>query len=130
MKRKLKITTLLVLLSVLSYSQSVLTDKSGDTLVTITIKQMDKIYVELLQKDSLTAQSEISRSKALKYVQLLDSARKDINTLKVEVNTVNGEYKDLLSVTDKKDRKIKRNRKIAFYSILVAVIEAAIISVF
>ena len=76
------------------------------------------------------AQSEISRSKALKYVQLLDSARKDINTLKVEVNTVNGEYKDLLSVTDKKDRKIKRNRKIAFYSILVAVIEAAIISVF
>jgi|TARA_R110000744_G_scaffold375531_1_gene489055 uncharacterized protein YlxW (UPF0749 family) len=130
MKRKLKITTLLVLLSVLSYSQSVLTDKSGDTLVAITIQQMDKIYVELLQKDSLMAQSEISRSKVLKYVQLLDSARKDINTLKVEVNTVNGEYKDLLSVTDKKDRKIKRNRKIAFYSILVAVVEAAIISVF
>tara|TARA_R110001632_G_scaffold70241_1_gene163689 strand:- start:4832 stop:5224 length:393 start_codon:yes stop_codon:yes gene_type:complete len=130
MKRKLKITTLLVLLSVLSYSQSVLTDKSGDTLVTITIQQMDKIYVELLQKDSLMAQSEISRSKALKYVQLLDSARKDINTLKIEVNAVSGEYEDLLSVTDKKDRKIKRNRKIAFYSILVAVVEAAIISVF
>tara|TARA_R110001606_G_scaffold28816_1_gene90691 strand:+ start:3272 stop:3664 length:393 start_codon:yes stop_codon:yes gene_type:complete len=130
MKRKLKITTLLVLLSVLSYSQSVLTDKSGDTLVTITIQQMDKIYVELLQKDSLMAQSEISLSKALKYVQLLDSARKDINTLKIEVNAVSDEYKDLLSVTDKKDRKIKRNRKIAFYSILVAVVEAAIISVF
>ena len=73
---------------------------------------MDNIYIELIQKDSLIAQSEISRFKALKYVQLLDSAEKDINTLRMQLNIVSSDYSSLLCVSEK---KIKRNRKIALY---------------
>ena len=73
---------------------------------------MDDIYIELLQKDSLMAQSEISRFKTLKYVQLLDSAEKDINTLKTQLNIVSSDYSSLLCVSEE---KIKRNRKIALY---------------
>ncbi len=67
---------------------------------------MDDIYIELLQKDSLMAQSEISRFKTLKYVQLLDSAEKDINTLKTQLNIVSSDYSSLLCLSEK---KIKRN---------------------
>lgn len=129
MKKKLINIALLLLLSECVYSQNVLIDSSGDTLVTITLEQMDKIYIELLQKDSLTEQSEISRFKTLKYVQLLDSAEKDINTLKTQLNIVSSDYSSLLYVSEQNEKKIKRNRKIAFYSILVAICQAAIISV-
>lgn len=112
MKIKYKIIALLLLLSECVYSQNVLIDSSGDTLVTITLQQMDKIYIELLQKDSLMAQSEISRFKTLKYLQLLDSAEKDISTLKTQLNIVSSDYSSLLYVSEK---KIKRNRKIALY---------------
>lgn len=73
---------------------------------------MDKIYIELLQKDSLTEQSEISRFKTLKYLQLLDSAEKDISTIRMQLNIVSSDYSSLLYVSEK---KIKRNRKIALY---------------
>ncbi len=126
MKLRSKIILFCLLLSECVYSQNVLIDNSGDTLVTITLQQMDKIYIELLQKDSLMAQSEISRFKTLKYVQLLDSAEKDINTLRTQLNIVSSDYSSLLCVSEK---KIKRNRKIAFYSILVSVCQAAIISI-
>ena len=115
MKRRLKIILLFLLLSECVYSQNVLIDNSGDTLVTITLKQMDKIYIELLQKDSLMAQSEISRFKALKYVQLLDSAEKDISTLRMQLNIVSSDYSSLLYVSEQNKNKIKRNRKIALY---------------
>ena len=87
---------------------------------------MDDIYIELLQKDSLIAQSEISRFKTLKYLQLLDSAEKDISTLRMQLNIVSSDYSSLLCVSEKKR---KRNRKIAFYSILVSVCQVAIISI-
>lgn len=112
MKQRFKTTLFCLLLSVYGYSQNVLIDNSGDTLVTITLEQMDDIYIELLQKDSLMAQSEISRFKTLKYVQLLDSAEKDINTLKTQLNIVSSDYSSLLCVSEE---KIKRNRKIALY---------------
>ena len=73
---------------------------------------MDNIYIELLQKDSLMAQSEISRFKTLKYLQLIDSAEKDISTLRMQLNIVSSDYSSLLCVSEK---KIKRNRKIALY---------------
>lgn len=112
MKLRSKIILFCLLLSECVYSQNVLIDNSGDTLVTITLEQMDDIYIELLQKDSLMAQSEISRFKTLKYVQLLDSAEKDINTLKTQLNIVSSDYSSLLCVSEK---KIERNRKIALY---------------
>jgi hypothetical protein len=129
MKRRSKIIAFCLLLSECVYSQNVLVDKSGDTLVTITLEQMDNIYIELMQKDSLMAQSEISRFKALKYVQLLDSAEKDISTLRMQLNIVSSDYSSLLYVSEQNKKKIKRNRKIAFYSILVSVCQAAIISI-
>ena len=76
---------------------------------------MDNIYIELMQKDSLMAQSEISRFKALKYVQLLDSAEKDISTLRMQLNIVSSDYSSLLYVSEQNKNKIKRNRKIALY---------------
>lgn len=115
MKRRSKIIAFCLLLSECVYSQNVLVDKSGDTLVTITLQQMDNIYIELIQKDSLMAQSEISRFKALKYVQLLDSAEKDISTLRMQLNIVSSDYSSLLYVSEQNKKKIKRNRKIALY---------------
>lgn len=112
MKKRFKTTLSFLLLSGCVYSQNVLIDSSGDTLVTITLQQMDDIYIELLQKDSLMAQSEISRFKTLKHLQLLDSAEKDINTLRMQLNIVSSDYSSLLCVSEK---KIKRNRKIALY---------------
>ena len=109
------------------FSQSVLIDNKGDTLVTITLQQMDKIYIELLQKDSLMAQSEISRFKTLKYVQLLDSADKDINTLKLSANSLKEYNTSLLKASAVQQEKIKRNRKIAFVSICVAILELLVI---
>jgi len=65
MKKKLAIIAYSLLISELSYSQSVLVDNNGDTLVAITIQQMDDIYVELIQKDSLMEQAIISSSRKL-----------------------------------------------------------------
>ena len=89
MKKKLINTALLLLIFGCSYSQTVLIDeKSGDTLVVITLHQMDDIYIELCQKDSLSEQAQINASKQLKYIQLIDSAKKDISTLKTHVDVL------------------------------------------
>ena len=89
MKKKLINTALLLLIFGCSYSQNVLIDeKSGDTLVVITLHQMDDIYIELCQKDSLSKQAQINASKQLKYIQLLDSAKRDLNTLKTHVDVL------------------------------------------
>ena len=68
---------------------------------------MDNIYIELMQKDSLMAQSEISRFKTLKYVQLLDSAEKDVSTLKMQLNIVSSDYSSLLYVSETKQKENK-----------------------
>ena len=115
MKQRLNISLLFLLANVCVFSQNVLIDNKGDTLVTITLEQMDNIYIELMQKDSLMAQSEISRFKTLKYVQLLDSAEKDISTLRMQLNIVSSDYSSLLYVSEQNKKKIKRNRKIALY---------------
>ena len=107
MKQRFITTIFCLALSVLSYSQIELTDNK-DTLVCITIPQMDRIYIELIQKDSLLAQSQISRSKEFKYIELIDSTKKDISTLKTHINALEGDYYDLLQVTEKKQEKIIR----------------------
>ena len=80
MRQKFKIIAFFLLISELSYSQSVLVDNNGDTLVAITIQQMDDIYVELIQKDSLVAQSEISRSKELKLYEIITIAENNLES--------------------------------------------------
>lgn len=111
MKQKLIITGLCLLFTALSYSQNVLiNEETGDTLVTITISQMDGIYIELLQKDSLSRQAIINASKEMKYVQLIDSAKVD---LKMSQTALKG-----LSQTNQKQKvRLTRTRQ----SLLLAV---------
>jgi len=113
----------------LSYSQSVLVDNNGDTLVAITIQQMDDIYVELIQKDSLVAQSEISRSKELKLYEIITIAEYNLKSCEQALNDATEINTHLVSDNKEKGVKIKRTRKIAAYAILFAIIEGLVIAV-
>ena len=84
---------------------------------------MDDIYVELIQKDSLVAQSEISRSKELKYIELLDSSKVDISTLKIHLNLLQSDYSSLSYMYEKKKDKIKTHRKVGVVMLLVIVLQ-------
>ncbi len=103
-----------------SYSQSVLIDeKSGDTLVVITLHQMDDIYVELCQKDSLFKQAQINAFKQLKYIQLLDSAKSDLNTLKTHVDVLQENNVAL----QRKSSKLTRSRKTSVVLIGIIILQ-------
>lgn len=120
MKKKLINTGLLLLTFVCSYSQSVLIDeKSGDTLVVITLHQMDDIYVELCQKDSLFKQAQINAFKQLKYIQLLDSAKSDLNTLKTHVDVLQENNVAL----QRKSSKLTRSRKTSVVLIGIIILQ-------
>jgi hypothetical protein len=123
MKKKLIIIVFCLLSIGSGYSQNVLIDKiTGDTLVTISIEQMDNIYIELIQKDSLIAQAEISLSKEVKLYELISITKTNLNTsqeaLKIAMSS-----NAYLREEDKTNReKIKRNRKIAIYGWSVALL--------
>ena len=85
---------------------------------------MDKIYIELIQKDSLMAQAKISRSKEFKYIQLIDSTKKDINTLKSHINALEEDYYELLQATEKKKEQIIRQKKIGLVMLGIIVLQA------
>ena len=85
---------------------------------------MDKIYIELIQKDSLMAQAKISRSKEFKYIQLIDSTKKDINTLKSHINALEEDYYELLQATEKKQEQIIRQKKIGLVMLGIIVLQA------
>ena len=115
----------------LSYSQIELTDNKGDTLICITYSQMDRIYIELIQKDSLLAQSQISRFKELKYSQIIDSTRKDINALKTYSNDLKSQNEQLYScnkhlskLAEERKLKLQRNRKIGLVMLGVIILQA------
>ena len=110
MKKKYLIIIYFLLLNAFAYSQTALIDeKTGDTLVAITLNQMDDIYVELIQKDSLVAQSKINTFKELKYTQLIDSTRTNFERTQHALNDLNERY-------DKQQHKLKRSRQ----SLLIA----------
>lgn len=120
MKKKLINTALLLLTFVCSYSQTVLIDeKSGDTLVAITLHQMDDIYIELCQKDSLSEQAQINASKQLKYIELLDSAKSDLNTLKTHVDVLQENNVELQI----KSSKLTRSRKTSVVLIGIIILQ-------
>ncbi len=123
MKEKLAITIFCLALSVYAYSQIELTDNKGDTLICITYPQMDRIYTELIQKDSLMAQSKISRSKEFKYIELIDNTKKDINSLKTYINSIEEDNNDLITRSKIQEHKIKRNRKISLVMLGVIVLQ-------
>jgi hypothetical protein len=117
MNAKLLITISFLLLNVLSYSQTALIDeKTGDTLVVITLHQMDDIYVELLQKDSLVAQSKINAFKELKYIELIDSTRTNFQRTQHALNDLKQRYDVVLTSNQRQKNKLKRSRQ----SLLIA----------
>jgi len=109
----------LLLLVEYSFSQTVLIDnQTGDTSVCISIPQMDKIYVELLQKDSLIEQAQISLSKELLLYQVIDSSKKDIESLQSLVYTIDAENMGLHVDNEKQKTQIRTNRTISFIAIV------------
>ena len=117
MNAKLPTIISFLLLNVLSYSQTALIDeKTGDTLVVITLHQMDDIYVELLQKDSLVAQSKINAFKELKYIELIDSTRTNFEHTQHALNNLKQSYDVVLTSNQRQKTKLKRSRQ----SLLIA----------
>jgi len=107
---------------VLGYSQNVLIDNNGDTTVQITLKQMDRIYIELIQKDSLMEQSYINASNELLLLRIVDSADKDIESLKTSVSRLRQRNIDLYLASEDKDVKITRNRTFGIVSACAAIL--------
>ena len=123
MRQKLAITIFFLLLNVSVYSQSVLIDnQTGDTLVAITLEQMDNIYVELIQKDSLMEQAIISSSKELKLYELVTIAENNLKSCEKVLKDVGDSNIYLLSENKKKDSKLKRTRKVAIYTTIFAIL--------
>jgi hypothetical protein len=118
MKQKLTIIATLLLLTKLAYSQTVLIDEAGDTTICITIPQMDRVYIELLQKDSLMEQAQISLSKEVLLYQVIDSAKKDIESLQSLVYAIDAENMGLHLDNEKQKTQIKTNRTISFIAIV------------
>lgn len=121
MKQKLATTIFFLLLNVSAYSQNVLIDnQTGDTLVTITLEQMDNIYIELIQKDSLMEQAIISHSKEAKLYELVTIAENNLESCEKVLKDVGDSNIYLLSENKKKDNKLKRTRKVTISAIIFA----------
>jgi len=118
MKQKLAIIASLLLLTKLAYSQTVLIDEAGDTTICITIPQMDRVYIELLQKDSLLEQAHLSHSKELLLYEVIDSSKKDIESLQSLVYAIDAENLGLHLDNEKQKTQIKTNRTISFIAIV------------
>jgi len=124
MKKKYLIITYFLLLNAFAYSQTALIDeKTGDTLVVITLNQMDDIYVELLQKDSLSEQAKINAFKELKYLQLIDSTRTNFERTQHAYNSIKQRYDVVLTSNQKQKLKLKRTRQYFFISLGVIALQ-------
>lgn len=122
MKEKLAIIIYCLLLSVSAYSQVGLIDNNGDTLVAITLEQMDNIYVELIQKDSLMEQAIISSSKEVKLFQLVSIAESNLKSCEDVLKDASDSNTYLMSENEKKDSKLKRTRRVAIYTTIFAIL--------
>ena len=80
-------------------------------MVVITLNQMDDIYVELIQKDSLMAQSKINAFKELKYIELIDSTQKNFERTQHALNDLNERYDFVLTSNQRQQHKLKRSRQ-------------------
>jgi len=122
MKQKLVIIIYFLLLNVSVYSQVALIDNKGDTLVAITLEQMDNIYVELIQKDSLMEQATISSSKEAKLYELVTISENNLKSCEKVLKDVGDSNIYLLSENKEKDSKLKRTRKVAIYTTIFAIL--------
>ncbi len=78
---------------------------------------MDDIYVELIQKDSLIAQSKINAFKELKYIELIDSTRTNFKRTQHALNDLNERYDVVLTSNQRQQHKLKRSRQ----SLIIAI---------
>lgn len=124
MRIKYLITILFLLTRGLSYSQNALIDPSGDTVITISIEQMDRIYIELIEKDRMEEELEITLSKELKYIELIDSTQNDIKALKTQVNDLIDNNIALSRANNKNISRLTRSRKISLGLLVLVVIQA------
>ena len=85
---------------------------------------MDRIYIELIQKDSLLAQSEINRALQFKYIQIIDSTQKDIESLKTSVNSLKTKNTDLFNESKKNRSKLIRTRKVGLIMVGIIILQA------
>jgi len=120
MRYKSILIVTLLLLTKLAYSQTVLIDEAGDTTICITIPQMDKIYIELLQKDSLSEQAILSHARELLLYEVIDSVKSDIKLLEQLVYTIDSENMGLHLDNKNKTVKLKRSRFVAIIASLIA----------
>jgi len=119
MKQRLMTIVVLLLLAGYSYSQTVLIDNStGDTTVCISIPQMDRIYIELIQKDSLMEQAILSHSKEVLLYEVIDSNKKDIEFLETLVYAIDSENLGLHLENENQKTQIRTNRTISFISLV------------
>jgi len=79
---------------------------------------MDRIYIELLQKDSLMEQAQISNAKELLLYQVIDSNKKNIDFLETLIYTTNSENIGLHLENENQKIQIKTNRTISFLAIV------------
>lgn len=84
---------------------------------------MDDIYVELLQKDSLMAQSKINAFKELKYIELIDSTQKNFERTQHALNSLNERYDVVLTSNQRQQHKLKRTRQSLIIAIGVIVLQ-------
>lgn len=85
---------------------------------------MDRIYIELLQKDSLLDQSKINSAIQFKYIELLDSSRKDIESLKTSVNSLKSKNTELFNDSQKNRSKLIRTRKVGLIMLGIIILQA------
>ena len=85
---------------------------------------MDRIYIELIQKDSLLAQSKINRALQFKYIQIIDSTQKDIESLKTSVNSLKTKNTDLFNESQKNRSKLIRTRKVGLIMVGIIILQA------
>jgi len=84
---------------------------------------MDDIYVELLQKDSLMAQSKINAFKELKYIELIDSTRTNFERTQHALNDLNERYNVVLTSNQRQQHKLKLTRQSLIIAIGVIVLQ-------
>ena len=79
---------------------------------------MDKVYIELLQKDSLLEQANLSHSKEVLLYQVIDSIENDIESLQSLVYAIDSENMGLHLENENQKTQIRTNRTISFISLV------------
>ena len=79
---------------------------------------MDRVYIELLQKDSLSEQAILSHARELLLYEVIDSAKKDIEFLETLVYAIDSENLGLRLENENQKTQIRTNRTISFISLV------------